>query len=83
MWQVPRDETEQSKDESIEKLIEYVLASLTPRRSSNNFSADSVSHTRIKVPFSDAVAKRFPSELIASATTLLIFKLPQKLTAFH
>ena len=86
MWHVPRDETEHNRvhwevdaltfEVTISKTYPnlYVRASLTPRRNSYSFSLVSVSHTRISVPFSDAVASFFPSALIARATTLPFLK---------
>jgi hypothetical protein len=53
-----------NKVETTLKLIEYILASLVPRRNWYNFSAPGILHTRMTVPFSEAVARSVPVELI-------------------
>ena len=46
------------------KFMEYMRASLVPRRNWYSFSAPGMLHTRMTVPFSDEVARMVPVELI-------------------
>lgn len=46
------------------KLIEYIRASLVPRRNWYSFSAPGMLQTRITVPLSEAVARSEPVELM-------------------
>jgi hypothetical protein len=53
-----------NKVETTLKLMEYILASLVPRRNWYSFSAPGILQTRITVPLSEAVARRVPVELM-------------------
>lgn len=64
MWTVSCAELTASSVETRLKLIEYILASRVPRRNWYSFSAPGMLHTRMTVPFSEAVASIVPVELI-------------------
>jgi len=64
MWTVSCAElTANSVDIGL-KFIEYITASLVPRLNWYSFSALGMFHTRMTVPFSEAVARRVPVELM-------------------